>query len=158
MAELHEGDQAPGFDLPASTGGNIRLGDFRGRQKVVLYFYPRDMTPGCTQEACSFRDLQEEFAAAGAAILGVSTDDLASHGKFAAKHELSFPLLSDAAAQVAEAYGVWKEKNRYGKRALGIERTTFVIDEAGVIRKIYRKVKVDEHADQVLAAIRGLEA
>jgi len=134
----------------------MALSDFRGKQKLVLYFYPRDMTPGCTKEACSFRDLQEEFAEAGAAIVGVSTDDLESHDKFAAKHELTFPLLADTDATVARAYGVWKEKSMYGKKHMGIERTTFVIDAQGVIRKIYRKVKVDEHADAVLAAVREL--
>ncbi|MBU0610300.1 MAG: thioredoxin-dependent thiol peroxidase [Armatimonadetes bacterium] len=156
MPELREGDRAPAFELPASTGGTMALSDFQGRQKLVLYFYPRDMTAGCTKEACSFRDLQEEFAEAGAAIVGVSTDDLKSHDKFAAKHELTFPLLADTDAAVAHAYGVWKEKNTYGKKHMGIERTTFVIDAKGVIRKIYRKVKVDEHADAVLAAVREL--
>ncbi len=156
MPELREGDRAPAFGLPASTGGTMALSDFRGKQKLVLYFYPRDMTPGCTKEACSFRDLQEEFAEAGAAIVGVSTDDLESHDKFAAKHELTFPLLADTDATVARAYGVWKEKSMYGKKHMGIERTTFVIDAQGVIRKIYRKVKVDEHADAVLAAVREL--
>jgi len=156
MPELREGDRAPAFELPASMGGTMALSDFRGKQKLVLYFYPRDMTPGCTKEACSFRDLQEEFAEAGAAIVGVSTDDLESHDKFAAKHELTFPLLADTDATVARAYGVWKEKSMYGKKHMGIERTTFVIDAQGVIRKIYRKVKVDEHADAVLAAVREL--
>jgi len=155
MAELSVGERAPEFALPASTGGTIRLQDFRGKQKVVLYFYPRDMTPGCTKEACSFRDLQAEFAEAGAAILGVSTDDLASHGKFVAKHELNFPLLSDTDAAVAQAYGVWKQKSMAGKQFMGVERTTFLIDEDGIIRQIYRQVDVDEHADEVLAEIRG---
>lgn len=155
MAELSVGSKAPEFALPASTGETISLKDFLGQQKVVLYFYPKDMTSGCTKEACNFRDLQAEFAAAGAVILGVSTDDLNSHGKFIAKHGLNFPLLADTDAALATAYGVWKQKSMYGKQYMGIERTTFVIDEKGVIRQIYRKVKVDEHADQVLAAIRG---
>jgi peroxiredoxin Q/BCP len=154
--ELREGDQAPDFNLPASTGGTVGLNDFRGKQSVVFYFYPKDMTPGCTQEACSFRDLQEEFAEAGATILGVSADNLTSHGAFIAKHELSFPLLSDTDAQVAQAYGVWKEKNRSGVVKPGIERTTFAIDKAGIIRKIWRKVKVEDHADEVLAFVRTL--
>lgn len=156
MAELAAGSPAPGFALPASTGGTISLADFRGKQVVVLYFYPKDMTPGCTQEACSFRDLGEEFAAAGAVILGVSTDDLASHDKFAATHDLSFPLLADTEAVAAQAYGVWKEKNLYGKTRLGIERTTFVIDREGVIRRVYPKVKVDQHADAVLEFVKSL--
>lgn len=156
MAQLTEGSVAPDFRLPASTGGDIGLTDYRGKQVVVLYFYPRDMTPGCTQEACSFRDLQEEFAALGAVILGVSTDDLASHAKFQAKHDLNFPLLSDVDAKVAQAYGVWKEKNMYGKKSMGVVRTTFVIDRDGVVRKIYPKVKVDQHADTVLDFVKSL--
>ena len=157
MAELKEGSQAPAFTLPASTGGEISLADYRGKQAVVLYFYPKDMTPGCTQEACSFRDLAEDFAEVGAVILGVSTDDLASHAKFVAKHELNFPLLADAEAAVCQAYGVWQEKNNYGKKYMGIVRTTFVIDKDGVICKIYPKVKVDQHADTVLEFLRALK-
>jgi peroxiredoxin Q/BCP len=156
MSALAEGQKAPEFTLPASTGGTISLEDYRGKQHVVLYFYPRDLTPGCTQEACSFRDLQEEFAEAGAVILGVSTDSLQSHDKFIAKHELTFPLLSDEDATVAQLYEVWKEKNMYGKKSMGMVRTTFVIDKEGVIRKIWPKVKVDEHADEVLEVIKGL--
>lgn len=156
MSELSEGEVAPDFSLPASTGGEIRLADLRGKQNVVLYFYPKDMTPGCTQEACSFRDLKAEFEAAGAVILGVSADTLESHAKFVDKHQLSFTLLSDLNAEVAQTYGVWKEKNNYGKKYMGMERTTFVIDKHGVIRKIYRKVKVDQHAEAVLEAVRGL--
>ena len=156
MSELKEGSKAPAFTLPASTGGQISLGDYQGKQTIVLYFYPKDMTPGCTQEACSFRDLSEEFAAAGAVILGVSTDDLDSHGEFVARHDLTFPLLSDGDAKVGEAYGVWKERNTYGKKHMGIERTTFVIDREGVIRRIYPKVQVDQHADMVLEFVTSL--
>ncbi|MEN6546727.1 MAG: thioredoxin-dependent thiol peroxidase [Armatimonadia bacterium] len=156
MATLKEGDKAPAFRLPASTGSEISLADFAGKKAVVLYFYPKDMTPGCTQEACSFRDLASEFEEAGAAILGVSADDLASHGKFADKHELNFPLLSDLEGKVAQQYGVWKEKNMYGKKKMGVVRTTFLIDQKGVIRKVWPKVKVDQHADAVLEAVRGL--
>jgi len=156
MADLAEGRQAPAFTLPASTGGEVSLQDFAGKQHVVLYFYPRDMTPGCTQEACSFRDLRAEFEQAGAAILGVSTDDLASHARFTEAHALSFPLLSDTDAAVATQYGVWKEKRQYGRTYMGIERTTFVIDKAGIIRRIYPKVKVDQHADAVLEFVRSL--
>ena len=156
MAALAEGDKAPQFTLPASTGGEISLKDFVGKQAVVLYFYPKDMTPGCTTEACAFRDLQGDFAQAGAVILGVSADSLESHAKFADKHELSFPLLSDLDAVVCQQYGVWKEKSNYGKTYLGIERTTFVVDQQGVIRKIYHKVKVDQHADEVLEFVKSL--
>ena len=156
MGELHEGDKAPAFELPASTGGTIALADSLGRQHLVLYFYPKDMTPGCTQEACSFRDLHEEFHEAGAAILGISADSLDSHARFVAKHELSFPLLADAGGLVAQAYGVWKERNMYGKKKMGVERSTFVIDRRGLIRRVWRKVKVNEHADEVLEFVRQL--
>ena len=156
MAELVEGRKAPAFTLPASTGGKISLRDYRGKSHVVLYFYPRDMTSGCTREACSFRDLGAEFAQAGAVILGVSTDDLDSHGKFTQAHSLTFPLLSDTDAKVATRYGVYKEKNMYGRKVMGIERTTFVIDRDGTIRRIWRKVKVEQHADEVLDFLRSL--
>lgn len=156
MSEIAEGKKAPGFTLPASTGGKISLNDFKGKNHVVLYFYPRDMTSGCTKEACSFRDLKGEFEAAGAVILGVSTDDLASHEKFTAAHSLNFPLLSDPDAAVSTRYGVYKEKSMYGKKFMGIERTTFVIDRDGVIRKIFPRVKVEKHADAVLEVVRAL--
>jgi thioredoxin-dependent peroxiredoxin len=157
MPTLTEGTKAPAFSLPASTGGEVSLKDFAGKQHVVLYFYPRDNTSGCTKEACAFRDLQAEFEAAGAVILGVSTDSLDSHGKFIEKFTLNFPLLSDPDAALATAYGVWQEKNMYGKKSMGIVRTTFVIDKQGVIRKVFPKVKVDQHADAVLEVVRGLE-
>ncbi|MGD9519269.1 MAG: thioredoxin-dependent thiol peroxidase [Armatimonadota bacterium] len=156
MAEVVEGKKAPQFTLPASTGQRISLKDYRGKSHVVLYFYPRDMTPGCTKEACSFRDLGKEFAAAGAVILGVSTDDLSSHEKFTKAHHLTFPLLSDNDAKVSTKYGVYKEKNMYGRKVMGIERTTFVIDREGVVRRIWRKVKVERHADEVLDFVRNL--
>lgn len=156
MAEIAEGKKAPAFSLEASTGGKISLMDFKDKSHVVLYFYPKDLTSGCTKEACSFRDLRQEFEDAGAVILGVSTDDLTSHGKFVAKHELNFPLLSDPGAAVATKYGVWQEKSMYGKTYMGIVRTTFVIDKSGTIRKIYPKVKVDQHADEVLEFVRSL--
>jgi len=156
MSELQEGRKAPDFTLPASTGGKIKLSSFRGESHVVLYFYPRDNTPGCTKEACSFRDLKTEFEQAGAVILGVSTDDLASHEKFVNKHELSFPLLADTDAKVATKYGVYQEKKMAGKTFMGIVRTTFVIDKEGTIRRIYPKVKVDQHADEVLEVVKGL--
>ncbi len=155
---LKEGDRAPGFSLPAVTAeGNRTLGldDFKGR-KVVLYFYPKDDTPGCTKEACSFRDLSAEFERKGAAILGVSPDDEKSHAKFINKFTLPFPLLADAGHQVCEAYGVWKEKTNYGKTYMGVERTTFLIDGDGVVRKVFPKVKVDGHTDEVLEALDGI--
>jgi peroxiredoxin Q/BCP len=157
MAALAEGQKAPDFTLPASTGGEISLSDYAGKLNVVLYFYPKDMTPGCTQEACSFRDLAEEFEATGAVILGVSADDLASHAKFTDQHQLNFPLLSDLDAEVAQLYGVWKKKTLYGVVKMGMERTTFVIDKHGIIRRVFPKVKVDQHADEVLAVVRELD-
>jgi peroxiredoxin Q/BCP len=156
MPELVTGQKAPQFSLPASTGNKVALKDFKGKSVVVLYFYPRDNTPGCTKEACSFRDLQAEFEEAGAVILGVSTDSLESHDKFAAKYELRFPLLADKDAEVATKYGVWQEKNMYGKKSVGIVRTTFVIDKDGKIAKIWPKVKVEEHADEVLEFVKSL--
>ncbi len=157
MAELTEGKRAPAFSLPASTGDKIALKDFNDKSTLVLYFYPRDNTPGCIKEACSFRDLTSEFEEIGAVILGVSTDDLKSHDKFAAKHELNFPLLSDTDSAIATKYGVWQEKKMYGKSRMGIVRTTFVIDKAGKIRKIWPKVKVDQHADEVLEFVKSLD-
>ena len=156
MSEITEGKRAPEFSLPASTGGEIRLGQFKGQKNVVLYFYPKDMTPGCTKEACSFRDLKRDFEAAGAVILGVSTDNLKSHDKFTAAHHLNFPLLSDADAKVSTQYGVYKEKSLYGRLFKGTDRTTFVIDKAGIIRKVYPKVKVERHADEVLEFLGSL--
>lgn len=156
MSELKEGVPAPQFTLPASSGGEISLAGYQGKSVVVLYFYPKDMTPGCTQEACSFRDLSDDFAEAGAVILGVSADSLDAHGKFTEKHNLTFPLLSDVDTTVCQAYGVWQEKKNYGKTYMGIVRTTFVIDREGVIRKIYPKVKVDQHADAVLEFVKTL--
>lgn len=153
---LAEGQKAPDFTLPTIGGKNISLSDFVGKKSLVLYWYPKDSTPGCTKEACFFRDLQAEFEEAGAAILGVSIDSVKSHEKFAEKHNLLFPLLSDEDKSVSTAYGVFKEKSMYGKTFLGIERTTFVIDKDGVIRKIWPKVKVEGHADEVLEFIKSL--
>ena len=147
-----EGDPAPDFRLPADDGKTYALKDLRGR-KVVLYFYPKDDTPGCTKEACSFRDNLSRVQSKGAVVFGVSKDDLASHAKFREKYSLSFPLLSDPEGKVLSAYGVWKEKNLYGKTFMGIERTTFVIDERGRIQKVFARVKVDGHVDEVLAAL-----
>lgn len=157
MAEIAEGQPAPDFTLPSSTGGEISLSDYRGSKSVVLYFYPKDDTPGCTKEACSFRDSAAEFEKLGAQVLGVSRDALGSHEKFAAKYQLAFPLLSDADGRVTEAYGVWREKNMYGKKTMGIVRTTVIIGRDGVIRKIYPKVSVDGHSEQVLNLLKSLD-
>jgi peroxiredoxin Q/BCP len=150
------GQPAPAFRLPASTGGELGLDDFKGKQAVVLYFYPKDDTSGCTAEACAFRDLQAEFAARGAAVVGVSPDPLKSHAKFVGKHGLNFPLLADEGSRVSTRYGVWKEKSMYGRKYMGVERTTLLIDREGVVRKIYPKVSVTGHADAVLADLASL--
>ncbi|MFI5370350.1 MAG: thioredoxin-dependent thiol peroxidase [Candidatus Eisenbacteria bacterium] len=149
------GKPAPDFSLPASTGETITLRQFKGKKTVVLYFYPKDETPGCTKEACALRDLSAEFEKQGTVILGVSTDGIESHQAFAAKHKLPFPLLSDEDAAVSKRYGVYKQRNLYGKKYMGIERTTFVIDRTGRIAQIYPKVKVDGHADALLEFVAG---
>ena len=153
---LTEGQKAPGFSLQTTGGGTISLDDYLGKKNVVLYFYPKDDTPGCTKEACSFRDLEAEFGEAGAVILGVSADSVKSHDKFAEKYHLPFPLLADEDKSVLDAYGVWKQKSLYGKTFLGIERTTFAIDRDGIIRKVWPKVKVEGHVDEVLEFVRKL--
>lgn len=149
---LKVGDPAPDFTLPSGDGKAIKLSDYQGH-RVVLYFYPRDNTPGCTKEACAFRDESGKIQALKAQVLGVSTDSTDSHQKFSAKFNLNFPLLADVDATVAQAYGVWQEKNNYGKKYFGIVRSTFVIDETGHISHIFRRVKVDGHSDEVLAAL-----
>ena len=151
---LNIGDPAPDFELPADGGGRVALSDYRGR-KLVLYFYPRDDTPGCTTEAQAFRDALDDFDRAGAAILGVSPDTPAKHDRFKAKHALTFPLGSDEDHAVAEAYGVWVEKRMYGRTYMGIERSTFLIDEDGRIARDWRKVRVKGHARAVLDALTG---
>ena len=151
---LKVGDTAPVFTALDDSGRKVRLQDFRGRQ-VVLYFYPKDDTPGCTQEACDFRDRHAAFTARGAVVLGVSVDPVASHAKFRTKHGLPFPLLSDEDHRIVEAYGVWKEKSMYGRKFMGIERTTFLIDEKGKIAAIHQKVKVNGHAEALLAQASG---
>ena len=153
---LGEGDPAPDFTLPSSTGAPISLADYRGARRVVLYFYPKDDTPGCTMEACGFRDTAKGYERAGAAILGVSLDNLTSHTKFVDKFSLPFPLLSDENQAVSRAYGVYKLKQMYGREYWGIERTTFLIDTDGTILKIYPKVRVDDHHHQVLKDIKAL--
>ncbi len=146
---LTEGMQAPDFTLPGSNQCQHRLKDYLGR-KVILYFYPRDHTPGCTNEAKDFRDAIQSFKDQNAVILGVSRDSVQSHEKFVAKHDLPFILLSDTEETVCKQYDVLKEKNMYGKKAIGIERSTFIIDETGMITKIFRKVRVPNHVNQVL--------
>jgi peroxiredoxin Q/BCP len=150
------GEPAPDFKLPSTGGKTVSLDDFKGTQNVVLYFYPRDDTPGCTKEACAFRDLEGQFNDAGAAILGVSADDVDSHEQFASKFGLPFPLLADTDHAVSERYGTWKLRRQGDREWMGIERTTFLIDKAGVLRKVYPKVNVEGHVDEVLEDIKGL--
>lgn len=149
---INVGDRAPDFSLPSTDGALFTLKDHRGK-KVVLYFYPKDNTPGCTKEACSFRDVFAEFQKNNAIIVGVSTDSIASHQNFASKYKLPFPLLSDEKKEVVRLYGVWKKKSLYGKTFYGIERTTFVINEEGIIEHIFRRVKVEHHSNEVLTLI-----
>lgn len=152
--KLGVGDRAPDFNLPSTTGQNLSLASFRGK-KVVLYFYPKDQTPGCTREACDFRDRHAALTDSGAVVLGVSRDSLASHDRFREKESLPFPLLSDDDNAVAKAYGAYGEKTSYGKTSMGTIRSTFLIDENGNILRIWSPVKVDGHVEEVLAAIRG---
>ena len=151
-AELKVGQKAPEFRAPDDTGKIVALSDLRGK-KVVLYFYPKDDTPGCTKEACSFRDGIAQIKKKGAVVLGVSPDSVGSHQKFKEKFTLNFPLLADPDKRIVQAYGVWKEKSMYGKKYMGVERTTFVIDEEGRIARVFPKVQVDGHYDEVLAAL-----
>ena len=153
---VEEGKAAPGFSLESTEGRAIALKDLKGK-KVVLYFYPKDDTPGCTTEACNFRDAFAAFGEANAVILGVSPDAVGKHDKFRAKFSLPFALLADEDHAVAEKYGVWKEKSMYGKSYMGIERTTFVIDTAGKVAKVFPKVKVAEHQKEVLDAVMAAE-
>ena len=149
---LEVGASAPDFTATTDTGEQISLSSLRGK-KVVLYFYPRDNTPGCTQEACDFRDREEALAAKGAVVLGVSTDSAASHEKFKAKHALPFTLLADPDKELVSAYGVYQEKKQYGRSFMGVVRTTFVIDADGLIANVFEKVKVKGHADAVLDSL-----
>ncbi len=149
---VEEGQPAPDFELASDKGETVKLSDFRG-SSVVLFFYPKDDTPGCTKEACQFRDAYSEFKERGAVVLGVSPDGEASHVKFRDKYELPFTLLSDPDKEVAKAYGVWREKKMYGKLSLGIHRSTFVIGPDGTVVKAMRGVKPDGHPEQVLAVL-----
>ncbi len=151
-----EGRKAPAFELPSGDGGTVKLADLVRKGNVVLYFYPKDMTTGCTAEACSFRDNLADVRKLGAQIIGVSADTPASHAKFTGKYELNFPLLSDIDNKVGKLYGVYKMKSMYGRQYMGIERTTFVIDREGVVRKVFPKVKVTGHTDKVVATLKAL--
>ena len=155
MAAITEGRKAPSFTLPDAEGRRVSLADFKGKD-VVVYFYPRDDTPGCTKEACGFRDLWKELQRAGVVVLGVSADSGASHTKFAGKYDLPFPLLADTGHAVSEKYGAWGEKSLYGRKFMGIHRSTFLIDGSGKVAHVWPKVKVDGHVDQVLEAIREM--
>jgi len=149
---LKPGDKAPEFKLKSDTGEELYLKDFKGK-KVILYFYPKDMTSGCTVEACNFRDNIKKIEKKNAVVIGVSADDTKSHVKFKEKYDLPFTLLSDETHKMLEDYGVWQEKSMYGKKFMGIARTTFIIDEKGKIEKVFEKVKVDSHAEEILDII-----
>src|SRR5271155_5279959 len=152
MSELTVGAKAPAFSAPDQSGKTVSLSDFAGT-KLVLYFYPKDDTPGCTTEACSFRDEHSAFQKKGAAVIGISPDSAESHAKFIRKFTLPFTLLADSDHKIAEAYGVWVEKSMYGKKYMGVERSTFVINSQGKLSAIYRKVKPAEHTAEVLAGL-----
>jgi peroxiredoxin Q/BCP len=153
---LDEGDKAPEFVLTADDGSKVKLAGLKG-SPVVLYFYPADDTPGCTREACAFRDRSGELKKLGAKVLGVSPDDVESHVKFKKKFQLNFPLLADPDHKVAEKFGAWREKNMYGKKTMGIVRSTFLIGPDGVIKKVWKSVKVDGHDEAVMEALKQMD-
>jgi len=148
------GSRAPSFSAHDAEGNTVSLSSFRGKKPVVLFFYPKDNTSGCTKEACGFRDARADFDQAGVQVLGVSPDSVASHQKFAGKYDLTFPLVSDESKQICEAYGVWQEKSMYGRKYMGVARTTFIIDKQGRIAHVFEKVKPAGHEQEVLAWIR----
>jgi len=152
---IEPGKKAPAFSLSDDAGNKVRLSDLKGTP-VVLYFYPRDDTPGCTKEACAFRDRYQEITKLGVQLLGVSADTAESHTKFREKYSLPFPLLVDAKHQVAEKYGAWREKNMYGKKSMGIQRSTYLIDADGKVAEVWKRVKVDGHDQQVIDAVKEL--
>jgi thioredoxin-dependent peroxiredoxin len=152
-----EGSKAPSFELPDASGTKVSLKDLIGKKNLVLYFYPKDMTPGCTTEACSFRDNIDGIRRLGAQVVGISGDNPMLHQKFIDKHALNFPLLADVDNEVGKRYGVYKKKSLYGREYLGYERTTMVIDKSGVIRKVFPKVKVNGHTAEVMAALKDLD-
>ena len=152
---LDVGERIPSFTLPTDSGGNLSSSDIAGKT-AVLYFYPKDNTSGCTKQAQGFRDALDDFTSAGTMVIGVSPDGVASHDKFKAKQELNFTLISDEDKSLCEAFGVWKEKSMYGKKYMGVERSTFLIDDTGVIRRAWRKVKVPGHVAEVLEAAKSI--
>jgi peroxiredoxin Q/BCP len=152
---IEEGSKAPDFTLPTHDGTKLKLSSLQG-QPVVLYFYPKDDTPGCTKEACGFRDAKTKLGKHKAVVLGVSPDSPESHEQFRTKYKLPFTLLADEGHKVAEKYGAWREKNMYGKKSMGIARSTFIIDASGTVAKVFKAVKADGHAEQVLAALAAL--
>ncbi|MEZ6101452.1 MAG: thioredoxin-dependent thiol peroxidase [Pirellulaceae bacterium] len=152
---IEPGKAAPAFTLAADDGSKVKLADLKGKP-VVLYFYPKDDTPGCTREACAFRDRSKELAKLGVQVLGVSPDDVASHVKFRDKYALNFPLLADVKHEIAEKYGAWREKNMYGKKSMGVQRSTYLIDAAGKVAKVWKRVQVDGHDQQVIDAVKEL--
>jgi peroxiredoxin Q/BCP len=153
---VEAGKKAPDFSATTDGGGKVKLSDFKG-ENVILYFYPKDDTPGCTKEACGFRDAKPNFSKAKAVVLGVSKDSVARHDKFRDKYDLNFPLLSDEDGKICEKYGTWIEKSLYGRKYMGIDRATFLIDGKGVVRQVWRKVKVPGHVEEVLAALKALD-
>ena len=152
---LEVGDKAPQFSLVSDSGKKVKLNSFQGRP-VVLYFYPRDDTPGCTKQACAFRDASQQILDLGAVVLGVSPDDEIAHAKFRDKYSLNFQLLADPDHKIADSYGAWREKNMYGKKSMGIQRSTYLIASDGTVAKVWKKVRVEGHAAQVLEALQGL--
>ncbi|MBL8891189.1 MAG: thioredoxin-dependent thiol peroxidase [Planctomycetaceae bacterium] len=156
IAWIEEGSKAPSFSLKDQHGKTVKLSDFKGKP-VVVYFYPKDDTPGCTKEACAFRDQHTKLDKLGAVVVGLSPDDQASHAKFSEKFGLNFPLLVDTDHKVAEKYGAWREKNMYGKVSMGVQRSTFLIDANGKIAKVWKRVQVDGHDLQVLEALQNLQ-
>ena len=152
---IEVGAKAPAFTLAADDGSKVKLADLKGTP-VVLYFYPKDDTPGCTREACAFRDRQAELKKLGAKVFGVSPDDVTSHGKFRDKYELNFTLLADPNRQAIEAYGAWREKNMYGKKSMGVQRSTYLIDADGKVAAVWKRVQVDGHDQQVIDALKEL--
>jgi peroxiredoxin Q/BCP len=154
---LEEGSKAPSFTLAADDGSKVKMSSLKGTP-VVLYFYPKNDTPGCTREACAFRDRKSDLEKLGAKVYGISPDNVASHVKFRDKYSLNFPLLADPDHAVAEQFGAWREKNMYGKKSMGIARSTFLIDAQGVVRKVWRSVKVDGHDAKVIEALQELLA
>jgi len=154
---IEPGQKAPAFTLTADDGAKVRLAELAG-SPVVLYFYPKDDTPGCTKEACAFRDLKGELQELGAKVFGVSPDDVASHAKFRDKYQLNFPLLADPDHAVAEKYGAWREKNMYGKKSMGVQRSTYLINRDGKVAQVWKRVQVEGHDQQVLEALRELQS